>query len=364
MRTPIAPFLVALAALASENAFAQTRDDVARAEALFNAGKALTDAGQFTDACGKFAESKRLAPGLGVTLYLADCYEHVGRVASAWTEFRSAEGLARERNDKRADVARARAQALEPKLNRLTIAVAPSIPKSALQVLRDGVLVPEEELGQAVPVDPGDHVVVVSSPGHKMRSFDAHLGAETSTATVRVDSLDEPIAPAPEPTPPAMRSPLSPATSGSPPVTSESTPATSESASTASASVSPPPPIPGDRGASRRWTGLGVAGLGVVGLGVGSAFALLAKSKLDESNAGANPPCDPTDHCTSNGLTIRKDAEGAAAVSTIAFVAGGIAIAAGIGLYVTAPRSSPGTGVVVAPIPLAGGGGAMVQTRF
>src|SRR5579872_4121235 len=116
---------------------AQTTD-VARAETLFNAAKALTDARRYVDACAKFAESKRLAPGLGVTLYLADCYERIGRTASAWTEFRSAEGQARERNDKRADVERTHAQALEPRLNRITISVAPTVPLAGLQVLRDG----------------------------------------------------------------------------------------------------------------------------------------------------------------------------------------------------------------------------------
>ena len=65
--------VIALAALAScvavpAVARAQSKDDIARADALFNAAKALTDAGNYADACAKFAESKRLAPGLGVTL--------------------------------------------------------------------------------------------------------------------------------------------------------------------------------------------------------------------------------------------------------------------------------------------------------
>src|SRR5215472_5799664 len=133
---------------------AQANVDVARADALFNAAKALLDSGQYTDACAKFAESKRLAPGLGVTLYLADCYERIGRTASAWTEFRSAEGLARARNDARAAVARARAQSLEPKLPRLTIAVAPTVTRAGLRVALDGKPVSEEEWGLGLPVDP------------------------------------------------------------------------------------------------------------------------------------------------------------------------------------------------------------------
>ncbi|HEY8041365.1 MAG TPA: tetratricopeptide repeat protein [Polyangiaceae bacterium] len=343
MRRLLAAAVVALAVSTPAGARAQTKEDVARADALFNAAKALTDSGQYTDACAKFAESKRLAPGLGVTLYLADCYEHIGRTASAWTEFRSAEGLARERNDKRADVARAHAQALEPKLDRLTITVAPTVPQAGLQVLRDGVPVTQEELGLPVPVDPGDHAVVVSSPGHASRTFTAHVGPESPTATVRVDSLDE-----------ATTAPLPPASSSAAPPPTES--------ATVPPPVDLPPAQPDDSGrTTRRYVGLGIGALGIVGIGVGSVFGVIAKIKLDQSNNG---PCDPTDHCTTDGLSQRKDDERTATISNIAFVAGGVLLAAGIVLYVTAPKPQPTTGVVVAPAPMAGGGGAMLRASF
>ena len=330
---------------------------MARADALFNAAKALIDAGQYTDACGKFAESRRLAPGLGVTLYLADCYERIGRVASAWTEFRSAEGLARERSDKRAELARARAQALEPKLARLTIALSPLLPRSGLTVLRDGVSVPQDELGLPVPVDPGDHVVVVSSPGHKPRTFTAHAGPESPT--VQVDSLDEP-GPSPAPEAPASASSAAsptpgPTSPGSAPASTAAPNAASVDARTVSATTP---------GATQRWIGVAVAGVGVVGVGLGSVFGLAAKSKLDQSNSGSPPPCNASDMCSRDGLSLRHDAQGAAAASNVAFVAGGVALAAGAVLYLTAPRASAGTGVIVAPAPVAGGGGAWLQGRF
>jgi hypothetical protein len=88
---------------------------------------------------------------------------------------------------------------------------------------------------------------------------------------------------------------------------------------------------------------------------------LVAKSKLDQSNNG---PCDATDHCDPRGLSTRKDAESAAQLSTILFVASGVALATGIVLYVTAPQRSAGTGIVVAPAPLAGGGAALVRASF
>jgi serine/threonine-protein kinase len=346
MKRSLAAAAIALSVLTPRAALAQTKDDIARADSLFNAGKALTDAGQFQDACAKFAESKRLAPGVGVTLYLADCYEHIGRTASAWTEFRSAEGQARERNDKRADVARAHAQALEPKLNRLTITVAPTVRLAGLQVLRDGQPVEQEELGLPVPVDPGEHAIVVSSPGHSPRTFGARVGPEKPAATVVIDALGESTgapAPAPVPSPPEAPAPATTAATTTP-----------ESPSTS--------PSDEDPGKTRRWLGIGVGGLGIAAAGVGAVFGLTAKSKLDQSNSDGN--CNASDQCTATGLGLRKDAQNAASTSTLLFIGGGVALAAGVVLFVTAPRKSPGTGIVVTPAPMTGGGGALVRGVF
>jgi hypothetical protein len=341
-------FLVCVAVTASlgwpAGARAQSKEEVARADALFNAAKALVDSGQYTDACAKFAESKRLAPGIGVTMYLADCYEHIGRTASAWTEFRSAEGLARERNDKRSELARTHAQQLEAHLDRLTISIAPTVPRAGLQVLRDGVPVAQEELDLPVPVDPGDHAVVVSSPGHAPRTFAAHVGPESPTATVRVDSLDEPTQPVvvPPPTTPVVEPP---------PVTNPPSVAY------------PVAPPPSSATSTRRWIGIGVGGAGVVGIGVGSVFGLLAKSKFDQSNAGNCVAS--TDRCLPPGFPMRKDAEHLATASDIGFAVGGVLLAAGIVLYVTAPRpAEPTTGLVLTPMPLANGGGAAIRAGF
>jgi len=329
------------AVMAPATARAQSKDDVARADALFNAAKALTDAGQFSDACAKFAESKRLAPGLGVSMYLADCYEHIGRTASAWTEFRAAEGLARARNDKRADVARQHAQALEPKLDRLTIEVAPSLPRTGLSILRDGLPVSTEELGLAVPVDPGDHAVTVSAPGHAQRTFNAHLGPESPNATVKVDSLGDAAGAAPVPPPVATPAP-----------NPQPAPAPAPDA----------PPASGDSGQTMRTVGIVGMSVGGVGLGLGAVFGLLAKSALDKSNNG---PCNASDHCTDAGLSDRQDASNKATLSTVMFVAGGVIGAAGVVLYLVAPHGASTAGAVtVSPAPMAGGGAALLSGTF
>jgi hypothetical protein len=348
MRLVLAATVVAISLALPAGARAEPKGDVARADALFNAGKALLDAGQYADACAKFAQSKQLAPGLGVTLYLADCYERIGRTASAWTEFRSAEGLARERNDKRADVARGRAQALEPKLDRLTISVAPTVPLAGLQVLRDGAPVSQEEWGLAVPVDPGDHVVVVSAPGHNGRTIGAHVGPEYPTATVRIESLDDATATGPAPSATAT-APVAP------PIANPTTARTPSEAGPGG------PETPGDAGLIRRRVGVGLVGAGAVGVVVGSIFGIVAKSKLNQSNDG---PCDASDHCDPTGLSLRQSASSAATVSTISFAVGAAALGAGIVLYVTAPRTPTATGMVIAPAPLAGGGGAIFRASF
>src|SRR5689334_19506 len=67
-------------------AFAQ--DSAAVAEVLFNEARALADKGDFAAACPKFEESQKVDPGMGTLYRLGDCYEHLGRTASAWAAFR------------------------------------------------------------------------------------------------------------------------------------------------------------------------------------------------------------------------------------------------------------------------------------
>src|SRR5262249_10861761 len=94
-----------------------------QADAAFKEAQRLHAAGNDEAACPKFAESKRLAPAIGVSLHLADCYARTGRSASAYREFKDAEKMARDKGDKRADIAAERAAALAPTLSHLTVEV-------------------------------------------------------------------------------------------------------------------------------------------------------------------------------------------------------------------------------------------------
>src|SRR5260221_7405355 len=101
----------ALAMLLPGLALAAPRDPAA-AEALFRAGRAAADKGDYVTACPKFEESNRLDPEVGTVFNLADCDEHLGKVASAWQLFKEvAQRLSPA--DERVSIATSRAAALE-----------------------------------------------------------------------------------------------------------------------------------------------------------------------------------------------------------------------------------------------------------
>src|SRR5262245_8870421 len=109
-------FLAALFAAAFSESVVRAQDAMnkATAEALFADGRRLVGAGDYAAACPKFAASQKLDPGVGTALNLADCYERMGRWASAWAEFRSAASAAHTVGAReREELAGGRAQALE-----------------------------------------------------------------------------------------------------------------------------------------------------------------------------------------------------------------------------------------------------------
>ena len=149
------------------------------------------DQGRASDACPRFEESLRLEPGLGTRFHLANCYESLGKLASAHALFLevAAEAAQRKQAD-REKVARERALAVEPRLARLTIEV-PFASSPALRIERDGALVGAAQLGLPVPVDPGVHRVNASAPGREPWSAEVSVPSEAGVTRVNVPPLAE-----------------------------------------------------------------------------------------------------------------------------------------------------------------------------
>jgi hypothetical protein len=134
---------------------------------------------------------------------LADCWERVGRTASAWGMFLDVAAAARAANQNdRVKVAKARAAQLEPKLAHLILHVA-SV-ETGLEVRRDGQLVGQASYDVPVPVDPGPHRIEVTAPGKKPFSTTADV-ALSASLTVQLAKLEnaEGAAAAPVPENPA-----------------------------------------------------------------------------------------------------------------------------------------------------------------
>jgi hypothetical protein len=192
-RTPfgVGFLLVALATLMSSalpsRALAQAEDQ-AGARALFTDGKRLMKAGKYAEACPKLEAAQKLYSSAGILLNLGDCYEKMGRTASAWTRFGEAASVAtRSNRADDADEARRRQEALEPALVRLVIRVSSPVP--GLVVTRDGVTLDEAIWGTTLPVDPGDHLVRAEAPGYEPWSTSVSITRRGDTVTVKVPKL-------------------------------------------------------------------------------------------------------------------------------------------------------------------------------
>ena len=346
----------------SAPALGQNTGDRAAAEALFDDAKKLIADKRFVDACPKLEESMRLDPGIGIMLHLASCYEKTNRSASAWALFREAEQRAMREGDKRADVAKKRADALEPTLHKLTIVVPTASDVSGLEVKRDGSLVGRGQWGTAVPVDPGEHAIGATATGKVAWSSAVKTPAEKGETSVTVP----PLADTPPPVPSAQSSAptsVTPAPSASTSTVASIAPGASASMSNVSASPAPPPASDATTGRGTRIAGLALIGVGVVGVGIGSYFGIHTKSKLDESNANG---CQPDNHCNAVGAGLRGDAESAGTASTVAFSLGLLAIAGGAVVYFTAPKpdASARARATIVPAIGAGGGGVLVRGAF
>jgi hypothetical protein len=314
--------VLALAIGVPARARAQPASDEARAEALFNDARMLRDGGQVAEACTLFAESKRLAPGVGITLHLADCYDRIGKPASAWTQFREAADIARGKGDtKRAEIASARARALEPRLGRLMVSFSQA-PHQGWQILVDGNPLPPERWNTFVAVDPGEHTVMVSVPGQPTRTLPARIEPPNLSAIVQAD------------TEPAQAEPAAASAAAAAPVHHES----------AAGAL----PAPKTTDTTRTLVELSLAGVGLVGLGLGAFFVVKKNQAMSQGNL-----CDPP--------AVDKAASLDAA---IAFTAGGIALASAVVLLVTTPHKASSMGITVLPAPLVGGGTLVAAGRF
>ena len=264
---------------------------------LFEEGRSLAKAGDYEGAARKFLEAHVMEPSVGALLNLGDCYEKLGRFASARTRFLEAVRLAGPTDPGRASEARARATKLDAQIAWIDFAHATT---NAAKVTIDGDAVPTGT--ERVAVDPGNHEVVVSTTGGERRTI-VRLGAGESTAPISLDAPKKEK----DKTPPTPGGDLDPA------------PATT------------------DGWSNMQWIGVGAAGVGAISLGVGAVFGVMAanqKSTLDEACPNY-PQCPQSKEA--DVRTRYDDASSSATAATIGVVVGAILVAGGVALFLVSP---------------------------
>jgi hypothetical protein len=256
------------------------------AEALFEEGRRLLEAGRFVEACPRFAESQRLDPAAGTLLNLALCDEKFGRTASAWLKYKEALSLAaREGNLERQAIARDRISEIQPHLTRLQIEPPLDRPVG-FWIAIDGIRVDVSLSGSGIPMDPGTYRLSAGAPGRRSIVFPVQVDSSRRVLAVRLPKL------------PVLKS------------TRSSTVPTRERAPSSSARASI----------------MGVSlGLGAAGLLAATYFGVRAWGDWRERNARCRAECDRT------AVVL---GEGARSSATAANVSLGIAVLAlGIGGY-------------------------------
>jgi tetratricopeptide (TPR) repeat protein len=274
------------------------QDAVTVAEGLFREGVELLRRGSVDEACDKLAESQRLDPSSGTLLNLADCHEQQGKTATAWAEFLAASRLASAQGrPERAAEAKRRAQLLEPNLARLKLVLSEALPGTTVQL--DNVTLESSALGSRIPVDPGEHDVVIAAPGYQPITLKVTI-AEREAQTLSVPRLErqraQATAGADRPPRPGSRPGQAPEASSGPPV-----------------------------------TGYVIGGAGLVALGAGGVFALLARSAYADAEAG----CPSHTGCSTNAMQLRDKAETRANIATVGVGVGLVAVTAGVVLLLT-----------------------------
>ena len=300
--------------LATAPLAAQEVDDATRAAArtMGNEGLDAYEAGRYEEAYEKLDRAYQVVHAPTLCLWSARALEKLGRLVAAAERYREVFHLHFEHGDEaifekaKADAASELA-ALEPRIPTVRVDVEGAV-REDVSVSIDGVDVPTALLGAPRPVDPGAHRVEARSNGETARAEVTLREGESKPVTLRLSGA-----------------PVPPVEGGAPPE---------------------PERDAGSSGAAQRLAGyvaLGVGGVGFALGGVTGGMVLAQNSTLEEDCP--DHECSPDFRDDVDQINARRT------LSTIGFVIGGVAAAAGITLLATAPkrRSEPGAALWVGP---------------
>lgn len=139
---------------------------------LFREGREALKRKQWLVACERFSASLALKVSPGTLLNQAECRDKLGRLVEAQQSLRAAiELLASDDPHHQRKPGEEHLAALEARVPRLTITLAPGAPDGTKVLLDDRGVEPNNELRR----NPGKHVIVVRAPGYAERGENVTL---------------------------------------------------------------------------------------------------------------------------------------------------------------------------------------------
>lgn len=298
-------------------AFAQASPHEAAA-ADFEAGNTLMDKGRCSEAIPKYRSSVAKEENVGTYLNLGTCLEQTGATDQALFTFRSAERVARERNDTtRLEKAAAASERVRGKLLRLVFV----LPKDG-----EGTVVRVN--GRELTKDERDDLAAFVLPGSTLIEAESRRGEKFRVTVVG-----------------------SPGESRNVAVAFEEAPQPEEKPAVVAPVVAAPPKA--EQPPSKSGSGIlpyVFLGGGVVLLGVSTAFWLKTKSDVDDRDAACpNATCTRGTPEFDTALEAHNTAKTDQTIA-IATTAGGIvAVGVGVVLLITSPKKQSAFLPIVAP---------------
>ncbi|HEY1546169.1 MAG TPA: hypothetical protein VGG28_00045 [Kofleriaceae bacterium] len=328
-----------LVAIAIVFAAAPAVADKAAAEAAFDEAKRLAAAGNLAEACPKFEVSYNEDPQVGSLLNLADCHEHLGKLATARAEFHTAAELAHQRKDARESYAHERAGKLDPRVAHLVMHRRAGI--DGLHVKLDDRDV-TAMIDVDLPIDSGKHVIATTSATGTWTS-DLQIESDGVHRELTVPGDETPIAAPVQPVEPPP---------GRMPVERPIEPAIDTS----------------EVRHKRHVVSISIASVGVAALAAGFVMGGFAISDVNLATkaSGGTAPCTKTSggskeyECNADGERLLDKASTDAVASDVLVGVGAAAIAAAAIVWFTAPSER----VMVTPIASATAVGGAITIKF
>ena len=317
--------LAAALLLAATSGLAQSEASKKAARQLGNEGIDLYEQGKFETASEKLERAYAVVSVPTLGLWSARALAKVGRLVEASERYEAVvrstlePGAPAAFKEAQADAEKEH-QALQARIPNLEVSVEGAT-ASEVSVRVDGKAIESALIGVAVPANPGKRKVTGTRGSETVTEEVVLKEGATSRVTLKFsDAASGAVAAPPTPAPTT-----DPAPTSSPPPQDPSTPPGAD----------PGADTPSD-GSTQRVLGFVALGVGAVGLGLGTFGFLSAKGTQDDLDAEG---CEGT-RCPSDLESDVDSYNSARTLSSIGWIVGGVGIAAGVTLLLTAPSSS------------------------